>query len=436
MRIIRGLVLASALAAPAAGQEPVRLTIATVNNPDMIRMQRLAQTFVKDNPDIGLDWVTMGEGELRRTVGTDIALGGGRFDVLTLGTYEVPIWGGRGWLVPLDDLPEDYGVEDLLPGVRDGLSVEGRLFAVPFYGESSFTMVRTDLLDRAGLTLPEAPTWDEIRALAEALHDPEAGVHGICLRGKPGWGENMALVGAMANSLGARWFDEDWRPQFDTPEWAATLDLYLDLMALAPPGAEGHGFNEVLALFEQGSCAIWIDATVAASVVNDPDESAVAGRVGFAMAPDAGLGRRANWLWAWALAVPASSDAPEEARRFVAWATSRDYAALVAKQEGWAAAPPGTRRSLYQNPDYLTAAPFAPLVLRSIQAADPLAPTVDPVPYTGVQFVAIPEFQGLGDAVGREVAAALSGAKTPQEALADAQELALQQMTAAGYLRR
>jgi sorbitol/mannitol transport system substrate-binding protein len=165
----------------------------------MIRMQRLARAFTQDNPDIALDWVTMGEGELRRTVGTDIALGGGRFDVLTLGTYEVPIWGRRGWLVPLDDLPEDYGVEDLLPGVRDGLSVEGTLFAVPFYGESSFTMVRTDLLDRAGLTLPEAPAWDDIRALAQALHDPEAGVHGICLRGKPGWGENMALVGAMAN---------------------------------------------------------------------------------------------------------------------------------------------------------------------------------------------------------------------------------------------
>jgi sorbitol/mannitol transport system substrate-binding protein len=297
-------------------------------------------------------------------------------------------------------------------------------------------MVRTDLLERAGLTLSEAPSWDEIRALAQALHDPEGGVQGICLRGKPGWGENMALLGTMANSLGARWFDEAWRPQFDGPEWAAVLDLYLDLMAFAPPGAEEQGFNELLALFEQGRCALWIDATVAASVVNDPEESAVAGQVGFAMAPDAGLGRRANWLWAWALAVPASSDATEEARRFVAWATSRDYAALVAERDGWDAVPPGTRRSLYENPDYLAAAPFAPLVLQSIQAADPLAPTVDPVPYTGVQFVAIPEFQGLGDAVGQEVAAALTGAKTADQALAEAQELALQQMTAAGYLRR
>ena len=436
MSIARSLVLlACALAGPLAAQDAVTLTIATVDNPDMIRMQELSQVFVAENPGIALEWITLGEGELRRTVETDIALGGGRFDVLTLGTYEVPIWGARHWLVPLDDLPAEYEIEDLLPSIRDALSVEETLFAAPFYGESSFTMARTDLLDSAGLTLPDAPTWDDIRAAAEAFHDPDAGIHGICLRGKPGWGENMALLGAMANSLGARWFDEDWRPQFDSPEWRATLDLYLDLMALAPPGAESHGFNEILAMFQAGSCGIWVDATVAASSVNDPEDSVVAGRVGFALAPDAGLGRRANWLWAWALAVPASSDAPEEARRVVAWATSRGYTSLVAEREGWAAAPPGTRLSLYANPDYLAAAPFARLVLRSIQKADPKNPAVEPVPYTGIQFVAIPEFQGLGDAVGREVVAALTGTKSAEEALASAQETALQLMTAAGYLR-
>jgi sorbitol/mannitol transport system substrate-binding protein len=179
-----------------------------------------------------------------------------------------------------------------------------------------------------------------------------------------------------------------------------------------------------------------VDATVAASFLVDPDESRVADRVGFALAPDAGLGKRANWLWAWALAVPASSDAVAEAQLFVAWATSRDYTTLVAEREGWAAVPPGTRTSLYENPDYLAAAPFAPFTLESIASADPVNPTVKPVPYVGVQFVAIPEFQGLGTAVGREFAAALAGRKTAEEALAAAQRIALQEMTAAGYLGR
>lgn len=434
MRTILALIAGVALAPPVVAQEAVTLTIASVDNPDMIRMQALSEEFTAANPGIALEWVLMEEGLLRRTVGTDIALGGGRFDVLTLGTYEVPIWGARGWLRPLDDLPRDYGVEDLLPSIRDGLSVEGVLYALPFYGESSFTMVRTDLLHEAGLELPEAPTWDEVRLAAQAMHRPEKGVYGICLRGKPGWGENMALIGVMANSLGARWFDEDWRPQFDTPEWRATMALYLELMALGPPGAEANGFNENLRLFEEGRCALWVDATVAASFVTDPDVSTVVGQVGFALAPDAGLGKRANWLWSWALAVPASTDAPEAAEAFAAWATSRGYTDLVASREGWAAVPPGTRRSLYENPDYLAAAPFARLTLRSIEAADPTDPAVDPVPYTGVQIVSIPEFQGLGDAVGRQFALALTGEKTGEAALSDAQTIAVQQMTAAGYL--
>jgi sorbitol/mannitol transport system substrate-binding protein len=316
----------------------------------------------------------------------------------------VPIWGERGWLVTLDDLPAEYGVEDLLPSIREGLSVEGSLYAVPFYGESSFTMVRTDLLEEAGATLARGADWDDIRSAAGAMHDPEGGTYGICLRGRPGWGENMALIGSMANSLGARWFDEEWRPQFDTPEWQATLDLYLDLMALGPPGAESKRLQRDPCPV-RGRALRALDRRHRGRLLRHrPAESDVADRVGFALAPDAGLGRRANWLWAWALAVPASSDTAEEARRFVAWATSRDYTALVAEREGWASVPPGTRRSLYENPDYLAAAPFAELTLRSIEAADPGNPTVQPVPYTGVQFVAIPEFQGLGDAVGREVA--------------------------------
>ncbi len=180
---------------------------------------------------------------------------------------------------------------------------------------------------------------------------------------------------------------------------------------------------------------MWIDATVAASFVTDPNNSTVADKVGFALAPDAGKGKRANWLWSWALAIPASSDAIEEAKLFIAWATSKEYIELVAEREGWANVPPGTRTSLYQNPEYVKAAPFAQMTLDSINAADPANPTVDPVPYTGVQFVAIPEFQGLGTAVGQEFSAALAGQKTVDEALAAAQEVATQEMTSAGYIK-
>ncbi len=434
-RVLMGTTVLCAVGLAAAAQEPVTLTIATVNNGDMVRMQGLADDFTAQHPNIELEWVTLEENVLRQNVTTDIATGGGQYDVITIGTYEVPIWGAQDWLVPLDDLPAEYNVDDLLPSIRAGLSVDGTLYAVPFYGESSFVMYRTDLAEAAGVTIPNEPTWDDIKAAAQAMHDPDNGVYGICLRGKAGWGENAAFITTMANSYGARWFDENWQPQFESPEWRAAITDYLDLLTnYGPPGASSNGFNENLTLFQQGSCGMWIDATVAGSFVTDPNNSTVADRVGFALAPDAGQGKRANWLWAWSLAIPTSSDAPEEAKQFLAWATGTGYTDLVAESEGIANVPPGTRTSLYQNQEYLDAAPFAQMTIDSINAVDPTNPTRDPVPYTGVQFVAIPEFQGLGTEVGQIFSDALAGNKTVDEALAEAQAVATQTMTEGGYI--
>ncbi len=410
------------------------LTIATVNNGDMIRMQKLAGDFTASNPDIKLEWVTMEENVLRQKVTTDIAVKGGQYDIITIGTYEVPIWAAQNWLVALDNLGPDYDVDDLLPAIRRSLTIEGKLYAAPFYGESSMLMYRRDLFDKAGLKMPEAPQWSFIADAARKLTDKKANLYGICLRGKAGWGENMALLSAMANSFGARWFDMEWKPQFDSTEWKSTLQFYVDLMKDAgPPGASSNGFNENLVMFQSGNCGMWLDATVAASFVTNADESKFADAVGFALAPDNGLGKRSNWLWAWSLAIPASSKKQEAARKFIAWATSKDYLALVAKKEGWANVPPGTRSSLYANPDYQKAAPFAKITLDSINAADPKNPAVAPVPYVGVQFVAIPEFQGIGTAVGQQFAAALAGTTSVEQALDNAQKLTEREMKRGGY---
>ena len=434
--IVRALLGASVLSLAVPSVSAETLTIATVNNGDMIRMQKLTDDFTSKNPDIDLEWVTLEENVLRQRVTTDIATKGGQYDVMTIGTYEVPIWAKQDWLVPLDDLGADYDTDDLLPAIRGGLSIDGTLYAAPFYGESSMVMYRTDLMEEAGLEMPDAPTWDFIKEAAAAMTDKDNEVYGICLRGKAGWGENMAFLTAMSNSFGAKWFDMDWKPQFDQQPWKDTLSFYLDLMNnYGPPGASNNGFNENLALFQTGKCGMWIDATVAASFVTNPDDSQVADKVGFALAPDNGLGKRGNWLWAWSLAVPAGSQKVDAAKKFIAWATSKDYLALVADKEGWANVPPGTRTSLYENPQYQEAAPFAQMTLESINAADPNNPTVDEVPYTGVQFVAIPEFQGLGTAVGQQFSAALAGTVSADQALQSAQQLTEREMTKAGYIK-
>jgi sorbitol/mannitol transport system substrate-binding protein len=428
-----GLCSASALAFAAHAES---ITIATVNNGDMVRMQKLTDDFTAKNPDIQLEWVTLEENVLRERVTTDIATKGGQYDVMTIGTYEVPIWAKQGWLLPLDNLGADYDADDIIPAIRNGLSADGKLYAAPFYGESSFVMYRKDLIEKAGLKMPDAPTWEFIADAARKMTDRANDINGICLRGKAGWGENMAFLTATANSFGARWFDEKWNPQFDQPEWKATLDFYTKLMADAgPQGASSNGFNENLALFQQGKCGMWIDATVAASFVSDPKNSTVADKVGYALAPDNGLGKRGNWLWAWSLAVPAGTQKAESAQKFVSWATSKGYLELVAAKEGWANVPPGTRTSLYNNPEYQKAAPFAKMTLDSINSADPTKPTVKPVPYVGVQFVAIPEFQGLGTTVGQIFSAALAGQMTVDDALAQAQQVSVREMTKAGYIK-
>jgi sorbitol/mannitol transport system substrate-binding protein len=431
-RTVTGVLSALAFAALATtALAETKLTIATVNNGDMIRMQGLTDDFTKANPDIKLEWVTLEENVLREKVTTDIAAKGGQFDVLTIGTYEVPIWGKKGWLVPLTEVDDPA---DLLPAIAGGLTVDGKLMAAPFYGESSMVMYRKDLMDKAGMKMPDAPTWKDIREAADKMTDKANEIYGVCLRGKAGWGENMAFLTAASNSFGARWFDENWKPQFDQPEWKATLDFYLDLMkADGPPGASSNGFNENLALFNAGKCGMWIDATVAASFVTGK-ESTVADKVGFALAPDNGLGKRGNWLWAWSLAIPAGTQKNDAAQKFVAWATSKHYTELVASKEGWANVPPGTRTSLYANPEYAKV-PFAKMTLDSINSADPTKPTVKPVPYVGVQFVAIPEFAGIATTVGQIFSAALAGEKTADAALAEAQEAATREMTKAGYIK-
>ena len=435
-KLALGLCAGVALAGTAYAAD-TKLTIATVNNGDMIRMQKLTDDFKAKNPGIDLEWVTLEENALRQKVTTDIATKGGQYDVMTIGTYEVPIWAKQKWLVPLDNLGADYDVDDLLPPIRSGLSVDGKLYAAPFYGESSMIMYRKDLFEKAGMPMPEKPTWDFIKQVAAKITDKEHEIYGICLRGKPGWGENMAFLTTMANSFGARWFDEKWHPEFTGPEWKQTLDTYLDLMNnYGPPGASSNGFNENLALFQSGKCGMWIDATVAASFVTNPKDSKVADKVGFAPAPCGTTCKNGNWLWAWSLAIPAGSKKQEAAEKFIAWATGKGYLDLVASKEGWANVPPGTRTSLYNNPEYTKAAPFAAMTLQAINSADPsMNGNSKPKPYIGVQFAAIPEFQGLGTAVGQQMAAALTGKSTPEQALQAAQQLTEREMMKGGYIK-
>ena len=430
---VKALCVATCMTLSGISSGAQTLTIATVNNSDMIRMQKLAKTFESEHPEIKLNWVVLEENVLRQRLTTDIATQGGQFDVLTIGMYEAALWGAKGWLEPMTDLPATYAIDDVFPAVRDGLSVKGTLYALPFYAESSMTYYRTDLFKDAGLSMPEHPTWEQIAGFARTLNKPDQEQYGICLRGKAGWGENMALISTIANAYGARWFNEQWQPEFNGAEWQNALNFYVGtLKASGPPGATSNGFNENLALFNSGKCAIWVDASVAGSFVTDSSQSKVAEHVGFTFAPHAVTDKGSAWLYSWALAIPTSSKAKDAARTFSTWATSKEYGALVAEKDGIANVPPGTRASTYTEA-YLKAAPFARVTLESLKVANPQDPTLKPVPYVGIQLVTIPEFQAVGTQVGKLFSAALIGQTTVDQALAAAQKSTEREMKRAGY---
>ncbi len=270
--------------------------------------------------------------------------------------------------------------------------------------------------------MPEQPTWEQLGELASKLHQPDKDQYGLCLRGKAGWGENMGIITTMANSFGARWFNEQWQPEFTGPEWTKAITFYVDTMKkYGPPGVSSNGFNENLALFSTGKCAIWVDASVAGSTVTDRTQSTVVDSVGFAASPKQVTTKGSSWLWAWSLAIPASSQHKQSALSFITWATSKQYIQLVAEKDGVANVPPGTRKSTYSEA-YLKAAPFAGVTLEMMEQADPAHPTLKTVPYRGVQYVLIPEFQSLGTQVGTVFSGALTG-----------QQVATREMKRAGY---
>ncbi|MBV9516294.1 MAG: sugar ABC transporter substrate-binding protein [Mycobacteriaceae bacterium] len=432
-RIVVGMSLAASAWWPLQAAAQTTLTVATVNNGDLVVMQRLSPEFEKQHQDIKLRWVILEENVLRQRLTTDIATKAGQFDVMTIGNYEVPIWAKQGWLEALDSLPETYGVDDLLKPVREGISYQGQLYAVPFYAESAMTYYRKDLFQKAGITMPEHPTYQQIAEFANKITDRSNQVYGMCLRGKPGWGENMAFITPMVTAFGGQWFDMQWRPRLDTPEWRSAVTWYDDVMKKdGPPGATSNGFNENLALFAGGHCGMWIDATVAAGLLFDPKQSQVSDKVGFAPMPRGTYTGGPTWLWSWNLAIPIASKQKDAAKTFIAWATSKEYIDLVAQQNGWVAVPPGTRQSTYNNPEYKKVAAFAQFVEQAIDSANPNGGTREQRPYTGAQFVAIPEFQGIGTQVGQTIASTLTGTSLDQ-ALKSAQSATERTMKQAGY---
>jgi sorbitol/mannitol transport system substrate-binding protein len=402
------------------------VTVAVVSNP-LITGQMIPLTtsnFEKKYPGIKVKFATYTEGDLRAAIEKDVSTHSNAFNVIMIGPYEAPLFAKDGWLDNLSTqfIAKDpsYDASDLLPSISKALSYKGDLYAVPFYGESSMLYYRKDLFAKAGLTMPAHPTWDQVQAFAAKLNQPGK-VAGICLRGLAGWGDNMAALDTVVNTFGGEWFNMKWQPQLTSPAFEDATNFYVNLIRkYGESGASADSFNQLLTLYGQGKCAMWYDATVAATSIATTYPS-MAAQTGYAFAP-VDKTSSSGWLWTWSLGIPQGVSDQGAAWKFVSWATSKSYDSLVASKYGWAAVPPGTRTSLYHNPSYQSAAKaFASITLDSIDGTDPDHPTLNPVPYVGIQYVDIPQFESLGVQVGQQIAGAIAGTESVKQALSTSQ---------------
>ncbi|MEV5438928.1 sugar ABC transporter substrate-binding protein [Streptomyces sp. NPDC052682] len=405
------------------------INVLMVGNPQMEDIAKLTKdNFTKDT-GIKVNFTVLPENELRDKVTQDIATQAGQYDVATIGAYEVPIWEKNGWLHDLGsyaDKDKGFDKADLLkPMVQSLTGSDGKLYALPFYGESSMLMYNKDVMKAKGITVPERPTWQQIADIAAKVDGAEPGMKGICLRGLAGWGELGAPLTSMVNTFGGTWFTKDWKAQVNTGGFKEATKFYVDLVRKhGEAGAPQAGFTECLNALSQKKVAMWYDATSAAGSLEDPASSKIAGNVGYAYAPTVKTDS-SGWLWAWSWAMPKTTKNADAASKFMLWASSKKYENLVGEKLGWARVPAGKRASTYEIPQYKkAAASFGDITLKSIEGADPANPGVQSRPTVGIQYVAIPEFQDLGTKVTQEISAAIAGKTSVDKALNDGQKLA------------
>lgn len=404
------------------------LNVLMVNNPQMIDLQKLtADHFTKDT-GIKVNFTVLPENDVRDKISQDFSNQAGQYDVATISNYEVPIYAKNDWLHPLDEqVAKDPGFDqdDILEPLRTSLTAaDGKLYAEPFYGESSFLMYRKDVFAEKDLTMPERPTWQQVADLAAQADGARPGMKGICLRGLPGWGEVMAPLTTVVNTMGGTWFTEDWKAQLTAPEFKQATSFYVGLLRdHGQAGAPQSGYAECLGSLTQGKTAMWYDATAAAGSLEAAD-SPVKGKIGYVQAP-VDKTESSGWLYTWAFGVQKASKNADNAWKFISWASGKKYEELVGEQIGWAKVPAGKRTSTYANAQYLNeSSAFSAVTLDAIKGARPASPGVQPRPAPGIQFVGIPEFTDLGTKVSQEISAAIAGRQSVDEALTKSQALA------------
>ena len=318
-----------------------------------------------------------------------------------------------------------YDFDDLIPAYVEVTGIAGgekiyikgpgsRLYGLPFGAETSFLVYRKDLFDKYNIKVPE--TYDEIIEASRFFKENVPGVSGLTMRGASGHHATHAWL-LHASPYGARVFDENWEPAFNSPESIETIEFMKKVVEYGPDGITGYTQDEEWQAFLQGDAAMYLDASVFAGVVRDPQKSKVVGNVGFAPHPRA----RTNLseTGGFGLAIPKNASNPEAAFLFMQFLTMKETERKIIEAGG---AP--FRTSSLNDPELAAKYPeFEALKIQLVNANPDWRPI-------------IPEWGEInGPWLGVAINQALTGEKTARQAMEDIVEPVRDIMVRSGYIK-
>ncbi|MEC7964240.1 MAG: extracellular solute-binding protein [Pseudomonadota bacterium] len=230
-----------------------------------------------------------------------------------------------------DDLIDGYVYNIGFAGGNKGYleGKTGSLFGIPYGSETSILGYRKDIFEKHGLEVPE--TYDEMLEIACKIPDLEPGMGGLSSRAASGHHASHAFLLHLA-PLGGRVFDDNWNPIVNNDAGVKAAQALKTIVDCGPEGAKNFGFGEALGAFLNGDTAMFLDTTVVAGQIDNPNKSQVVGKVGWAMHP---MGvRRGSQTGGFGIGIPANAENKEAAFLLMQWLTSKKGDKLVALAGG------------------------------------------------------------------------------------------------------
>jgi multiple sugar transport system substrate-binding protein len=345
------------------------------------------------------------ENDLRSHIVTDAANNAGGFQLYCLDDNYIPLFASNNWIQPLQTtIKPAYKIDDLFGSLKAAYSWQDKLYGLPIYSEVTILYYRKDLLAAKHLSIPKTIAELEIDAsiLKDAPH-----TYGIALRGLRGEGMNVYIWSEWLRSYGGNFLDPTMHPAFNSPQGVEATQHYAKIIHDAgPPGSGTWGWPQVASSFAAGRVAMTVESIAFYPIFNDPQQSNVVGKVGYAVVPAGPKGTfPANYAIGLAVAknVSPSSKTFAAATDFVQWATSQQSGfAMLAQNIG------NVDRNSVNNSD-LMRSKLDPAYVEAVGEGQKIT-RKDYRPM-------IPQWREMGDIIGAHIETVFNGSMAADQAL-------------------